>query len=166
MIACTTGVSFSLFSSLQNSLYFSVNSSTRGSQTKGLERGWKQRARLGRDVFFLSPHTGVWGSRVRLLRRALPISLLILRKKTDCFAVYFCQANEGIPSGKRARSIDDGDSSENATWIRVFFKLSRVYCDSLKMSNVGEIPWTKFLRDGTHVWKEKEIFVVACLRSP
>ena len=27
--------------------------------------------------------------RVRLLRHALPISLLILRKKTDCFAVYF-----------------------------------------------------------------------------
>ena len=36
-------------------------------------------------------------------------------EKTDCFAVYFCLANEGIPSGKRARSIDDGDSSENAT---------------------------------------------------
>ena len=52
------------------------------SQTKGLERGWKQRARLGRDAknnFFHS-----WGSRVarvRLLRHALPISLLILRKK-------------------------------------------------------------------------------------
>ena len=27
-------------------------------------------------------------ARVRLLRHALPISLLILRKKTDCFAVY------------------------------------------------------------------------------
>ena len=66
-------------------------------QTKGLERGWKQRARLGerrsttilnprvwtnslqymeneQSVFFLSPHT--------LLRHTLPISLLILRKKT------------------------------------------------------------------------------------
>ena len=85
VIACITGVSFSLFSRLQNSLYFSVNSNTRGSQTKGLQRGWKQRARLGRDVFFLSPHTGVWGSRLRLLRRALPISLLILRKKKRLF---------------------------------------------------------------------------------
>ena len=27
-------------------------------------------------------------ARVRLVRHALPISLLILRKKTDCFAVY------------------------------------------------------------------------------
>ena len=27
-------------------------------------------------------------ARVRLLRHALPISLLILRKKNDCFAVY------------------------------------------------------------------------------
>ena len=39
------------------------------SQTKGLERGWKQRARGSRV------------SRIRLLRHALPISLLILRKK-------------------------------------------------------------------------------------
>ena len=43
--------------------------------------------RLGRDVFFLSPHTPVGRvrlarfARVRLLRHALPISLLILRKK-------------------------------------------------------------------------------------
>ena len=59
------------------------------SQTKGLERGCKQRARLGRDAknFFLSPHTPVGRvrlarfARVRLLRHALPISLLILRKK-------------------------------------------------------------------------------------
>ena len=43
--------------------------------------------------FFLSPYTP-YGlvrlarfARVRLLRHALPISLLILRKKTDCFAV-------------------------------------------------------------------------------
>ena len=41
------------------------------SQTKGLEWGWKQRARLGRDA------TGVWGSRATLYR----FLLLILRKK-------------------------------------------------------------------------------------
>ena len=49
------------------------------SQTKGLERGWKQRARL----FFLASH-GVRLARfasIRPLRYALPISLLILRKK-------------------------------------------------------------------------------------
>ena len=67
-------------------------SSTRASrQTKGLEWGWKQGARLGRDakntVFFLSPHTPFGRvrlarfARVRLLRHPLPISLLILRKK-------------------------------------------------------------------------------------
>ena len=36
------------------------------SQTKGLERGWKQRARLGRDAkntVFITRPTGVWGSR-------------------------------------------------------------------------------------------------------
>ena len=151
MITCTTGVSFSLFSSLQNSLYFSVNSSTRGSQTKGLERGWKQRARLGRDVFFSLASHGRLRFASKTLTARFTDFFIDFEEKTDCFAVYFCQANEGIPSGKRARSIDDGDSSENATWIRVLFKLSRVYCDSLKMSNVGEIPWTKFLRDGTHV---------------
>ena len=60
------------------------------SQTKGLEWGWNRE----RDwVFFLSPHTPVGRvrlarfARVRLLHHALPISLLILRKKTDCFAV-------------------------------------------------------------------------------
>ena len=61
------------------------------SQTKGLERGWKRRVRLGRDVFFLSPHTPYGRvrlarfARVRLLRHALPISLLILRKKNRLF---------------------------------------------------------------------------------
>ena len=68
------------------------------SQTKGLEWGWKQRARLGRDakkyVFFLSPHTPYGRvrlarfARVRLLRHALPISFTDFEKKTDCFAVY------------------------------------------------------------------------------
>ena len=36
------------------------------SQTKGVERGWKQRARLGRDAkntVFITRPTGVWGSR-------------------------------------------------------------------------------------------------------
>ena len=46
------------------------------------------------QVFFLSRHRPYGRvrlarfARVRLLRHALPISLLILRKKTDCFAVY------------------------------------------------------------------------------
>ena len=67
MIACIAGVSVSLFSRLQNSLYFSVNSSTRGSQIKGLERGWQKRARLGRDVIFsLASH-----GRLRLARKTL-----------------------------------------------------------------------------------------------
>ena len=56
-----------------------------------MERVGKQRARLGRDAkntfFFLSPHTPYGRARLarfaclRLLRHALPISLLILRKK-------------------------------------------------------------------------------------
>ena len=82
------------------------------SQTKGLERGWKQRARLGRDakntVFFLSPHTPYGRvrlarfARVRLLRHALPISLLILRKKTtvlqskDSQVFFFCKRTNNI----------------------------------------------------------------------
>ena len=63
-----------------------VYSSSASSQTEGWneaengERDWGQtpygRVRLARFA------------RVRLLRHALPISLLILRKKTDCFAVY------------------------------------------------------------------------------
>ena len=37
-----------------------------------------------------------------------------------------------------------GSSSENVTFSR-FFKLCRVYSNSLKMSNVGEFPWSWFL---------------------
>ena len=68
-----------LFFRLQNSPYFCVFKYARA-----VKRGWKQRARLVRLARFV---------RVRLLRHALPISLLILRKKTDCFAVYlfFCR---------------------------------------------------------------------------
>ena len=32
------------------------------------------------------------------------------------------------------------------------------------MSNVGEFPWSWFLGDRTHVQKEKENLVAACLR--
>ena len=54
------------------------------SQTKGLEWGWKQRARLGRDGRVRLARF----ARVRLLRHALPISFTDFEKKTDCFAVY------------------------------------------------------------------------------
>ena len=37
-------------SRLQNSPYFCAFKYERTSQTKGLERGWKQRARLGKDA--------------------------------------------------------------------------------------------------------------------
>ena len=66
-------------------------SSTReqSNEAENRERDWRE------TLFFLSPHTPVGRvrlarfERVRLLLHALPISLLILRKKTDCFAVYF-----------------------------------------------------------------------------
>ena len=69
------------------------------SQKEGLERGWKHRARLGRDAKntfpFLSPHRRVRLARfvrVKLLRRfSLPISLMILRKNR-----LFCSL---VPSG-------------------------------------------------------------------
>ena len=48
--------------------------------------------------------------RVRLLRHVLPISLLILRKKTDCFAVQ-CIRNCSHDSTLGSLSNDDGDSS-------------------------------------------------------
>ena len=41
-------------------------------------------------------------------------------------------------------SIDGGDGSETVTFKMNsrFFKLCRVYSNSLKMSNVGEFPWS------------------------
>ena len=59
---------------LQNSPYFLRIQVRASSQTKGLERSWKQRARLGRVRLARF-------ARVRLLRHALLISWLILRKK-------------------------------------------------------------------------------------
>ena len=41
---------------LQNSPYFLRIQVRASSQKKGLERGWKQRARLGRDFFSLASH--------------------------------------------------------------------------------------------------------------
>ena len=60
-------------------------------------------------------------------------------------------------------SIDDGDDSENVIlkMNSPCFNLSRIYSNSLKMSNTGEFPWSWFLGDSTHVWKEKEKYVAA-----
>ena len=67
------GVRFQRLYKLQNSLYFCVFKYVRPVKQKF----WR--------FFFLSPHTGQLRlatlARVRLLHHALPISLLILRKK-------------------------------------------------------------------------------------
>ena len=49
--------------------------------------------------------------------------------------------------------MDDGDGSEDATFKMnlPFFKLFRVYSNSLKMSNVDEFLWNLFLGDRTQV---------------
>ena len=55
-------------------------------EAENRERDWGETLK---DAFFsrlTRPHTPF--ARVRLLRHALPITLLILRKNTDCFAVY------------------------------------------------------------------------------
>ena len=74
---------------LQNRLYFYVFKYVQAVKQKV----WNEAENRERDWGFLSPHTPYGRvalsrfARVRLLRHALPISLLILRKKTDCFAV-------------------------------------------------------------------------------
>ena len=42
------------------------------------------------------------------------------------------------------RGWDEGDGRKNITFKmnQRFFKLCRVYSNSLKMSNVGEFPWS------------------------
>ena len=67
-------------------------SSTRVSQTKGLERGWKQRARLARDADsrFLCSLPFSRFAHVRLFNHTLPMSLLILRKKRLFCSLYTC----------------------------------------------------------------------------
>ena len=65
-------------------------------------------------------------------------------------------------------SIDEGDSSENVTFKMNsrFFKFCRAYSSSLKMWNVGEFLRSWLLGEHTQVLKEREEFVVACLRPP
>ena len=75
-----------------------------GTQLKTESETWGETlkirtVRFAYMYFFLSPHTPygrVRLARVRLLRHDLPISLLILRKKPDCFAVYCSSRRAGI----------------------------------------------------------------------
>ena len=53
------------------------------SRTKGLERGWKQRARMEKDARLTRPRF----SRVRLTPRFTDFFTDFEKKKTDCFAV-------------------------------------------------------------------------------
>ena len=52
-------------------------------------------------------------------------------------------------------SVDDGDGdgSETVTFKKNsrLFKLCPIYSSSLKMSDVGEFPWSGFLEDRTQV---------------
>ena len=83
---CFASLPPSRFSRLQNSSYFCVFKYARAVKQKvsnepeSRERDWGEtpygRVRLARFA------------RARLLPHTLPISLLILRKKNDCFAVY------------------------------------------------------------------------------
>ena len=72
----TIWFSRSIFQDRLQTVRILAYSTTRGSQTKGLERGWKQRASVRLARF----------ARVRLLRHALPISLLILRLFCSLFS--------------------------------------------------------------------------------
>ena len=78
---------------LQNSPYFCVCKYARAVKQKV----WNEAENRARDwgetvvflsVFFFSLVRLARFARLRLLRHALSISLLILRKKPDCFAVY------------------------------------------------------------------------------
>ena len=83
---------------LQNSPYFCAFKYARAvkqkvwNEAENRERDWGETLKI--RFFFSQPHTPYGRvslarfAPVRLLRHALPISLLILRKKTDCFAVY------------------------------------------------------------------------------
>ena len=77
----------SFYDRLQNSPYFCVFKYARAVEQKVGNEAENRERDLGH-----TPYGRVILARfacVRLLRHTLPISLLILRKKTDCFAVYF-----------------------------------------------------------------------------
>ena len=77
---------------LQNSPYFCVFKYARAvkqkvwNEAENRERDWGETLKI--RFFSLASHVRLMRfARARLLRHALPISLLFLRKKTDCFAV-------------------------------------------------------------------------------
>ena len=78
---------------LQNSPYFCVFKYARAVKQKAGARLKKESENGERRCFFFFFHTRYGRvrlarfARIRLLRHASSISLLILRKKTDCFAV-------------------------------------------------------------------------------
>ena len=161
MRACTTGVSFSLFSSLQNSLYFSVNSSTRGSQTKGLERGWKQRARLGRDVC----EARALRARKTLTPRFTDFFTDFEKKPTVLQSTFFRRtkafqagSEPGAPSSDAcvrlyslgALASTTATAAKTPLEFAFFQTLSSLlqFAENVKCRRNS---WTKFLGDGTHV---------------
>ena len=75
---------------LQNNSYFCVFKYETKGQTKGLERGWKQRGRLGRDAttgrqYYFSCLTRP----TTLTPRFTDFFTDFEKKKPDCVAVYF-----------------------------------------------------------------------------
>ena len=65
-------------------------------------------------------------------------------------------------------SKDDDDCSDDVGKKMNFrsFKLNRVYLDPLNMSNTGDVPWSKNLKNFIQVKKDEGKFVVVCPRPP
>ena len=78
--------------------------------------------------------------------------LLTMIARSSLFFFYVDQSRSHEWPWLGSFSIDDGDSSEKVTFKMNsrFFKLFRVYSNSLKMWNVSEFPWSWFLGDRTH----------------
>ena len=75
------------FTRLQNSPYFCVFKYARSRTVK--QKVWNEAENRERDLRDYGRVRLARCARARLLRHCSTISLLILRKKPDCFAVYF-----------------------------------------------------------------------------
>ena len=70
-------------------------------------------------------------------------------------ALYYCAQSDSWQPRKRRRKSE-----------YTFFSLYRDYSNSLTLSNASELVWSWISINHIQVYKEKENFVIACLRPP
>ena len=111
---------------LQNSPYFCVfKYATREQSNKRSGTKLKTESETWGESRLTSP-TGVWGSRARLLRHALPTSLLILRKKTTVLQSTHIHIKRVVSSScSYYLMLSTAKVAKLSSWLRLICKIRK-----------------------------------------